>query len=593
MAAFIVRTGENTLEAARQALLAAGSADDAAQSAAYAGGFETPEYASQSAGNAATTEGQIFRVPLGTTPQTFNWYRRLASGSELVSPLATTTQLASSAGAGAVGFLQSGTGAAARTVQDKLRDVVSVKDFGAVGNNSANDTAAIQAAIDAAAAAGGEVYFPVGTYRFTALTISGRVALRFASGANLVKTTTTGNGISIVGSGSRIFGIKIEGRPRMSALAACTAGAMIYCENAGQVALDVRIDQFPAAAYRGIELYNVSQAVLDGAVQNCVERGLYARDCLDVTLKPGSRFDANGTVGVEMDTVSGVYGYCTAYGNGTNNYRLVTTIGSPVLADTNGFHFWTGAIADTGGAHNWYCESLYRSVFDACWAATQSSTTTDQHGFYFKDCGGIEMSNSIAENCNGSGLFNDNSDIIVTGGRYNHNGVQAGSTDRAGITAQGASAKLIIGGSALVDRFMGAKTQTYGLNVKNTIARLKVTHSDLTDNAGAPYVISATPAEFYESGNSAGESENIASAATITLPWFGQRFVITGNTNIGTINTMYKGRRVDFMFTGTPSVLAGYGLVMAGNFSATANDTISFMCADGATVVELSRSVNA
>lgn len=506
---------------------------------------------------------------------------------------ANLSALAASSGSSLVGFVQSGTGATARTVQDKLRDTVSVKDFGAVGDNSADDTAAMQAAINAAAAVAGEVYFPVGTYRFTNLTISGRVALRFASGANLVKTTTTGNGISIVGSGSRIFGIKIEGRPRMSALTACTAGAMIYVENAGQVSIDVRIDQFPAATYRGIELYNVSQATIDGAVQNCVERGLYARDCLDVTLKPGSRFDANGTVGVEMDTVSGVYGYCTAYGNGANNYRLVTTIGSPVLADTNGFHFWTGAIADNGGAHNWYCENLYRSVFDACWAATQSGTAADQHGFYFKNCGGIEMSNSIAENCNGSGLFSDNSDIIVTGGRYNHNGVQAGSTDRAGITVQGASAIILIDGVAMVDRFMGAKTQTYGLKVKNTITRLKVTDSDLTDNAGAPYLISATPAEFYESGNSTGESENIASAATITLPWFGQRFVITGNTNIGTINTMYKGRRVDFMFTGTPSVLPGYGLVMAGSFSATANDTISFMCADGATVVELSRSVNA
>ena len=69
---------------------AKGWAEEAAQSAAYAGGFETPEYASQSAGEAATTAGQIFRVPLGTTPQTFNWYRRLSSGSELVSPLATT-----------------------------------------------------------------------------------------------------------------------------------------------------------------------------------------------------------------------------------------------------------------------------------------------------------------------------------------------------------------------------------------------------------------------------------------------------------------------------------------------------------------------
>jgi len=45
-----------------------------------------------------------------------------------------------------VTFLQTGTGATARTVDAKLKDTVSVKDFGAVGDGVTNDSAAIQAA---------------------------------------------------------------------------------------------------------------------------------------------------------------------------------------------------------------------------------------------------------------------------------------------------------------------------------------------------------------------------------------------------------------------------------------------------------------
>lgn len=101
-----------------------------------------------------------------------------------VSDLANTT------GAGMVGFKQSGIGAIARTIMDKAREIVSVKDFGAVGDGITDETAAIQAAVDAVGAnGGGVVYFPAGTYLVSQLNIaSDDVSLRGES----KKSTTIG-----------------------------------------------------------------------------------------------------------------------------------------------------------------------------------------------------------------------------------------------------------------------------------------------------------------------------------------------------------------------------------------------------------------
>lgn len=74
------------------------------------------------------------------------------------------SDLSSSTGSSRVGFKLSSLLSSLRTVQDKLSESVSVKDFGAVGDGVADDTTAIQAALDAS----NSVYVPPGVYLLSA-----------------------------------------------------------------------------------------------------------------------------------------------------------------------------------------------------------------------------------------------------------------------------------------------------------------------------------------------------------------------------------------------------------------------------------------
>lgn len=124
----------------------------------------------------------------------------------LITSVGTTDFVAIGAAANVTGIhftatgVGSGTGTAeySRTVQAKLRETVSVKDFGAVGDGVTDDTAAIQAALDSG---NQTIYFPDGVYMVDAVTglvPSNNQSLILADNAELQAITNSSDTYNVI-----------------------------------------------------------------------------------------------------------------------------------------------------------------------------------------------------------------------------------------------------------------------------------------------------------------------------------------------------------------------------------------------------------
>lgn len=174
----------------------------------YVAGSSTPQATyTTSAGSIAHSNPIVLdssgRVPGGgeiwlTEAQSYKFVLQTSTGSTIQTldnisgandPTGTLAILAGSSGSSLIGFIQAGTGATARTVQSKLRDIVSAVDFGADPTGALDSSAAIQAALNT----GKNVDLIGGQYKANNLTMSTNVQSLISS-QGFARITKNNNG---------------------------------------------------------------------------------------------------------------------------------------------------------------------------------------------------------------------------------------------------------------------------------------------------------------------------------------------------------------------------------------------------------------
>lgn len=214
---------------------------------------------------------------------TFTVAPPLSSSIEIMT---NETGVINSGNATAISYTLTAPGAVQQTVQTKLEQYVSVKDFGAVGDGVADDTAAIQAAIDAAE--NGELYFPAGDYKITSsISIPGRITVRGAGVRQTIITCYNCDGFTVPAGTSFVtmtdftIGQDVRYTTTPNALVGVSVNGIPASQCYWHTYRNVFIDGFQEAFYAG----SVGSSVFDNCTAAYSQKGLtFTGQCLNNTV---------------------------------------------------------------------------------------------------------------------------------------------------------------------------------------------------------------------------------------------------------------------------------------------------------------------
>ncbi len=248
--------------------------------------------ASGAAHTLPSKRGTIAQLPATCTQGEEYFATDAAAGQNKYYCTATNTWTQSQ---GAGTFVQSGAGAVNRTVTDKLRDIVHVKDFGAKGDGTTDDSAAFAAAL---ASGAGEVRADGGTYVInSAITLAKGQKLYFGVGTHTVAgirftdsvSDQSGTGkVECAGSGQSTLKLKnganqdVISQTNFANLTGKNSKYGLFRGEIHGCTIDGNKANQTAASY-GIRLYGHGLKLTDVTVRNAYSDGIYTEWGVDST----------------------------------------------------------------------------------------------------------------------------------------------------------------------------------------------------------------------------------------------------------------------------------------------------------------------
>lgn len=481
-----------------------------------------------------------------------------------------------------VSFLQAGTGAVTRNMQDKARDSVSVKDFNAVGDGVTDDTVAVQAAINSLGVAGGCVLVPDGLKLVVSsnLTVNANCSLKgphqFIGSPKDNSSAPYGQvgGAILLSSSATII---LKGGSSLSGLLIYRQGMSFPSQN--------------SSAFAGVA---VTASGDDIAVSKCMIIGF------------NKAIYSSGFQRARIEFL---------YHDNNNGIEIANCADISYIRQCHAWPFATIAYPITHPSTNYLRYGTAYTIRDiGDWAKlTDCFSYSYYRGFSIQNANSVTLNGCSADNYYlSTPSFPNSIGFEILGSSYDCQltSCQASAQDSAGVfvnITSGLFAKII--GCRLWSSLHGVlvhsgdisidsnefRNLSYGVSTISTSSRIFVLSNRFNAISLNPFYSTVSSSLVFVNSendfsnfnglvvNGAISSQTIASINPLVIPHSGDTFTITGTTSFGTLSQGWAGRKVTLIFTGSLTVFNGTGsaqnMRLSGgvNFSAVANSTITLM----------------